>query len=39
VIGDGLAATNIEIVHHQMDLASKGIGRHQILHHLGELRR
>ena len=38
VVSEGLAARNVEMVHHQMDVASEGIGRDQILDHQGKLR-
>ena len=38
-IGEGLAAMNIEIVHHQVDLTGKGIVGDQTLDHSGELSR
>ena len=39
VIGEGLAAVNVEIVHHQVDLARKGIFGDEVFDHLGELSR
>jgi hypothetical protein len=37
VIGEGLAAVNVEVVHHQVDFSSKRVVGDQTLNHLSEL--